>query len=334
MDAAMSDFVPVPSVVLGRLTSLGVDVDRVLRHAGIAPSRFQGTRAKLSVHEFFAFWRSLETVGGSRDLGLRIGTRAEAHQLDVASLAAIHSDNLGDALSKFARYKRLVCGEQVSVETSSGEARVRFHWVHVDDVLPMMLVDTTFASLVTLAAHGIGAPVTPIRVELARRRADEPMLHRAFRCPIEFDAPLDQLVLDAPLLARPFVTRNADVVAMLVPSLESALAEITTSGSIADDVRAALGRHMAGERPSVEKVAHAMRLSPRTLQRRLGELGTSYQTLLDDVRRDASRRLLANTDLDASEIAFLLGFEELNSFSRAFHGWEGVTPHRWREARL
>ncbi|HEY2163554.1 MAG TPA: AraC family transcriptional regulator, partial [Gemmatimonadaceae bacterium] len=318
----MSEFVPVPSVVLGRLTSLGVDVDRVLHHAGIGRSRFQGTRAKLTVHEFFAFWRSLEAVGGSRDLGLRIGTRAEPHQLDVASLAAIHSDNLGDALAKFARYKRVVCGEQVSVETSNGETRIRFHWVHVDDALPMMLVDTTFASLVTLAAHGIGAPVTPIRVEFARRRADEAMLHRTFGCPIEFDAPIDQLVLEDALLARPFVTRNADVVAMLVPSLESALAELATSRSIADDVRAALNRRMAGERPSVEKLAHEMRMSPRTLQRRLGEVGTTYQTILDDVRRDASRRLLASTDLDASEIAFLLGFEELNSFCRALHGWE------------
>jgi AraC-like DNA-binding protein len=203
--------------------------------------------------------------------------------------------------------------------------------VHVDDALPMMLVDTTFASLVTLAAHGIGAPVTPIRVELARRRADEAMLHRAFRCPIEFDAPLDQLVLGEVLLARPFVTRNADVVAMLVPSLESALAEIATSRSVADDVRTALNRRMTGERPSVQKIAHEMRMSPRTLQRRLGEVGASYQTILDDVRRDASHRLLANTDLDAGEIAFLLGFEELNSFSRAFHGWEGATPTRWRE---
>jgi hypothetical protein len=230
MDVTMSEFVPVPSVVLGRLTSLGVDVDRVLRHAGIAPSRFVGTRAKLTVGEFFALWRALEAVGGSRDLGLRIGTRAEPHQLDVASLAAIHSDNLGDALAKFARYKRLVCGEQVSVETSKGEARIRFHWVHVDDTLPMMLVDTTFASLVTLAAHGVGAPVTPIRIELARRRADEEMLHRAFGCPIQFDAPLDVLVLEEPLLARPFVTRNADVVAMLVPSLESA-ARVTLRSS-------------------------------------------------------------------------------------------------------
>jgi AraC-like DNA-binding protein len=331
MEPPMSEFVPVPSVVLGRLTSLGVDVDRVLRHAGIARSRFETTRAKLTVREFFAFWRSLETIGGSRDLGLKIGTRVEPHQLDVASLAAIHSDNLGDALAKFARYKRVVCGEEVSVDTSQGEARIRFHWVHVEERLPMMLVDTTFASLVTLAAHGIGAPVTPIRVELARRPADERMLHLAFRCPIQFDAALDQLVLDEALLERPFVTRNADVVAMLTPALELALAE-TGSRSITHDVRAVLTRRMTGERPSVDKIARDLGMSPRTLQRRLGELGTSYQVLLDDVRRDASRRLLASTDLDAGEIAFLLGFEELNSFSRAFHDWEGATPTRWRDA--
>jgi AraC-like DNA-binding protein len=72
-------------------------------------------------------------------------------------------------------------------------------------------------------------------------------------------------------------------------------------------------------------------MSPRTLQRRLEELGTTYQRLLDDVRRRSARRLLTNTDLDSGEVAFLLGFEELNSFTRAFHGWEGTTPTRWRE---
>ena len=92
----------------------------------------------------------------------------------------------------------------------------------------------------------------------------------------------------SPLLARPFVTRNADVVAMLVPSLETALAETTTSRTIAEDVRAALSHRMTGDRPSVEKVARTMGMSSRTLQRRLGELGTSYQALLDDVRRDAA----------------------------------------------
>ena len=66
------------------------------------------------------------------------------------------------------------------------------------------------------------------------------------------------------------------------------------------------------------------------MQRRLGELGTTYQDLVDGVRRQAARRLLANTDLEMGEVAFLLGFEEVNSFLRAFRVWEGATPTTWR----
>ena len=71
-------------------------------------------------------------------------------------------------------------------------------------------------------------------------------------------------------------------------------------------------------------------MSNRTLQRRLGDEGTTYQRLLNEVRKDSARRLLVETELDAGEIAFLLGFAELNSFTRAFQNWEGMTPKRWR----
>ena len=67
------------------------------------------------------------------------------------------------------------------------------------------------------------------------------------------------------------------------------------------------------------------------MQRRLGELGTTYQDVLDEVRRHSARRLLANTDLEMGEISFLLGFEEVNSFMRAFQEWEGLRPPQWRE---
>ena len=75
-------------------------------------------------------------------------------------------------------------------------------------------------------------------------------------------------------------------------------------------------------------------VSPRTLERRLEESGTTYQQLLDEVRQDTACKLLAATDLESGEIAFLLGFEELNSFTRAFHDWEGATPMRWRAANV
>jgi AraC-like DNA-binding protein len=126
------------------------------------------------------------------------------------------------------------------------------------------------------------------------------------------------------------VTHNDDLLAVMLPGLEAALDERGPERTLADEVRSVLGRRMRGERPTVDKIAREIGMSARTLQRRLEDTGTTYQELLDEVRRQSARRLLANTDLDAGEVAFLLGFEELNSFTRAFQAWEGTTPTRWR----
>lgn len=329
-----SEQIPIPSVLLDRLTELGVDVRRLLDRAGLLPSRFQTSRALISQAELFAFWRAVEEVAPARDIGLRVGSEARSHQLDIVTMTALHSPSFGEALKKFARYKRLVCSERVSIDTERGEARISFHWMHVEESMPMLLVDATFATLVALGQRGSGSSLTPQRIELARRPSsgDAAQMHRHFGCEVHFDAPLDLLVLDENDLARPFVTHNADLLDLMLPALESQLQRSLTSRSLADDVKTALGRRMHGERPSVEKLAEDMHISPRTLQRRLEELGTSYQRLLDDVRRDTSLRLLAHTNLEPNEVAYLLGFEEVNSFTRAFHTWEGTTPIRWRKS--
>jgi len=102
---------------------------------------------------------------------------------------------------------------------------------------------------------------------------------------------------------------------VLVPGLEQALSQDDDAQTLADDVRRALTEAICGDRPAIAKVAKSLSMSPRTMQRRLGELDTSYQDLLDDVRRQSARRLLASTNLAPGEVAFLLGFEEVNSFA-------------------
>jgi AraC-like DNA-binding protein len=325
-----ADLVPISTSLLERLEALDVDVAQVLRRANVPRSRFQGARAYVTTGEFFAFWRALGDIGVARDLGLRIGGEAQPHQQHVASMAALHSPNLGEALKRLARYKRLVCPEQITIDVVRGEARLRFEWLLADEGPPAMLIDGVFAGVALLARRGTGKPIAPRRIELARRRADEPMLRKHFGCDVRFDAPLDRMVFDAKALDEPFVTHNAELLEVIVPGLEVALNEGASRRSLADDVRTALSQRISGERPAVEKVARALGMSPRTLQRRLEQLGTSYQELLDDVRRRSARRLLANTDLDSGEVAFLLGFEELNSFTRAFRTWEGTTPTQWR----
>jgi AraC-like DNA-binding protein len=338
-----ADEIQLRSVMLGLIAALGVDVGRMLRLAGVSPSRFASSKAGvafesyamkagLTIREFFALWQALGDVADTPDIGLRLG--AETHQLNLF-LAALQAPDLERALKKFARYNPACCGEtvQVHVDVDKDEARIDFHWLHFDVKVPVTAVDTTLATVFALARRGTARPLTPRRIELARRRSDEAMLKRHFACDIAFDTPVDRLVFDRTALARPFVTQNDHLSAVMLPGLEAALYASQRSRSLADDVRYVLRRHILGQRPSVEQVALEMHMSPRTLQRRLAELGTSYQKLLDDVRDNTARRLLLDTDLNVGEIASVLGFDEVTSFVRAFHAWEGEPPWRWRECQ-
>jgi AraC-like DNA-binding protein len=325
-----ADAIVLRDVVLERLSALGVDVAAALDRAGLPSSRFTSGGVVLSTADYFAFWRAVEAFA-SPDVGLRLGSEAIPGRLDIGTIAALDSASAGEALAKIVRFKRLCMPERVQLEIEDAEASIAFHWLHAVDDSPKVLVDSTFAYVLALIVRGTRGSVRPARVELARRRTNCAALEQFFGCPIAFDATHDRLVFSVGTLALPFVSRSAALEPLFSSSsVESALAHALGAVRFTEDVRNALRRIMVGGRPSVEKLAAALQTSARTLQRRLREERTSYQKLLDDERERTARRLLSDTDLEAGEIAFALGFEELNSFSRAFQIWAGATPTRWR----
>jgi AraC-like DNA-binding protein len=326
----MNDLVPIPLDLFDRLRRAGLDVDAILRRAKLPRSRFSVPKPQGTTAEFFALWRAVEAENNDPGLGLRIGVEVLPDEDNVVSLAAMHSATLGEGLQKLARFKRLVCPEKISIDVEEGEARLRFDWLLAQDTPPTILTDIIFAGVTNLAQRGTKTAVRPRRLEFIRRPANEAMLRRHFRCELRFDAPHDLLAFDEAVLALPMVNRNAQLLAVLLPGLEKAVGQDDDARTLADDVRMTLSETMCGDRPAIAKVAKSLGMSARTMQRRLGELGTTYQGVLDDVRRQSARRLLANTDLAIGEVAFVLGFEEVNSFTRAFHAWEGSTPVRWR----
>jgi AraC-like DNA-binding protein len=326
----MSDLVPIPLALFERLARAGLDVDAILRRANLPRSRFNVARPEGTTAEFFALWRAVEERITDRSVGLHLGVEAFTDTQNVVTLAALNSVTLGEAFQKLARYKRVVCPEKISIEVKRGEACMRFEWLLAKDDPPSLLTDIIFAGVVHLAQQGTMMPVKPRRLEFARPQANKTILRRYFGCDLFFDAPYDLLVFDEATLALPMVNRNAQLLSVLVPGLELALPKNDPARTLADDVCDALTEAMSGDRPTVSKVARSLGMSVRTLQRRLGELGTTYQNVLDIVRHNSARRLLTSTNLGMEEVAFLLGFEEVNSFMRAFQIWEGTTPSRWR----
>ncbi|MCB1452069.1 MAG: helix-turn-helix transcriptional regulator, partial [Rhizobiaceae bacterium] len=100
--------------------------------------------------------------------------------------------------------------------------------------------------------------------------------------------------------------------------------------SLAARVRAMLLENMASGLANVDRVAEQLRMSRRSLQRRLSEEGLTFQTVLDKARADLALTYLRRGDLSAEEISYLLAFRDPNSFYRAFHAWTGMTPAQAR----
>jgi AraC-like DNA-binding protein len=144
-------------------------------------------------------------------------------------------------------------------------------------------------------------------------------------------APRNAVIFRATDAQRPFVTRNAELLAMLAPQFEEELKEENSEESFPERVRLAIQQHLTGRRPTIEDIADALHVSSRTLQRRLQDHGFSFQRVLEEARHQLARHYLNNSVLELNEAAYLLGYEDSNSFVRAFRTWEGIPPARWRE---
>ena len=314
---------------IGVLSKLGMPIERLCARAGVAPSNAWATS------EFFRIWVAAEEKFNDPGAGIRFGDEGIARGYGVAAIVALHAPDFRSALAALSRYKSLTCPECVEVEAKGDEAIVPYRWLQATGPVPRLLVDMTMASLRRLARRGTGGKVAPIRLELTRRPSDEALLRRHFGCSVVFGAASDAMVFDRAALDVPIVTADGGAFAHVLGGLEQRIRAGEGFPAFVGEVCVAIARQLSeGREPSVAAVAGRVNLSTRTFQRRLRELGTSFQEQLARVRRTTAGRLLIATDLDAVAISMLVGFVEPNSFARAFRHWESTTPTRWRDQQV
>jgi AraC-like DNA-binding protein len=192
-------------------------------------------------------------------------------------------------------------------------------------------VGITLAFLLELGRRGTGQHLTACAVEFAQPMGDIQALEAYFGCHIRTDADRNRLTLHRKDLDLPFLTYNEELLEILSPALDRTLHEHQGNRSVSVMVKWIMKRRFSAGRPDVQTVAKELGMSDRTLQRRLTDENTSYIQLLTQARHEQARMYLADLSLDIKEVAFLIGYEDQNSFYRAFRAWEGDTPANWRE---
>lgn len=322
----------VPGRLPIKLAEFGISIPAVLRRAGLPQDIFEQKRVLVSTEELFALWRAIASVSADPLIGLKLGVETKTERFHPMAIAALSTANLADAVKQFAHYKRLSAPEEILNELDESEFRVSFRWLLAVDAEPPILADYCLAWMLSLARVGTGKQqLTPLRLEYLQIRENIRPIERHFGCEAVCGASQNAIVFRAADATAPFVTRNSDLLDLLAPQFEEQLKEFKAEDTFVELVRRTIQDRLTGHRPSIEVVAQTLHMSSRTVQRRLQEAGYSFQRVLDEARHQMARYYLSNSVLELNEAAYLLGFEDPNSFGRAFRSWEGIPPSDWRE---
>lgn len=311
------------------LVDLGVNPADVLRRASLPEDMLLQPSARLSSPDYYRLWDGIEALTGDPLLPLRLIEAVRAESFSPPLFAALCSPNLLAAVQRVERYKRLIGPIRFEVVQTPERVTIEYVWLDAPFVPPASFVMMEILFGVQLARMGTRQSIRPVEVMTTQLPAllkpYEDFLGIRMRT-----GNRHRIAFAASDAATPFLTSNDRLWAAFEPDLRQRLADIDVAVTTAKRVHAALLEGLPSGLITIEAIARKLGLSKRTLQRRIEGEGRSFRDILKGTREALARHYLEKTRLPIAEISFLLGFDEPNSFYRAFRAWTGNTPDALR----
>ena len=276
-------------------------------------------------------WDALIELTGNPAVGLDVGQQVFPERLSIVAQAFIQSDTLEQGIQQYIRFCQLV-NESICVnlECKQGFASLRFSFdgssQHQSEI------ERTVVSAVARARFILGDHFVPRKVTFQHSAPAYSSAYDRFFCAqVLFDQAHTGIIFSEKLLTLRQPKRNPYLFRVLTHHAEQLLYRIQSSQSTTASVKRIIKENLSNEHLDVEHVAKQLNMSRHTLYRRLKADEVSFQSLIENSRKEAAFGLLKQATLSISEVAFLTGFSELSAFSRAFKRWAGLSPAAFRK---
>lgn len=328
-----------PSVTLLRFISeglrgLGADWRAIFRSCGIDPDALDEVDARFSRSSYDQLWPAAAKWTRDVCIGLHVAERTRPHAVNILGYLLMSSSTLGEGMERAIHYHRVIAGDDwFEIENRRDSILIRLNSGNFQDEALAQHTEYFTVLLLKLFGWDTGDDIHATEVRFAHARlADEAEYQRVLRCPIRFRCPESVVLLSGAAIGRPSLNANPEIAQIHQEFAESQLAELEEA-SLARGVAKHLASLLERGPCDLLSVAKCHHMSPRTLQRRLAEEGTTFQKILESLRRDLCLRHLKSASASLSEIAYLGGFADASSFNRAVRRWTGQTPHRYRQTQ-
>ena len=310
----------------------GVAPQPLLAALGVDAATLADRDATVDGSRVLATWQECAARTGDADFGLHVAERLTPGDYEVIDYLGLTSSCFKETIERLCRYYRILSDNvEIAFEVHGDVARL----VHRPRVGPPEAWrhpwECFFAASVGHARRAFGADWAPLSVELMHAAPADTSEHaRIFGAPVRFGQPVNAMSFPLADAERPLPTADPVLGRLLTGYAEEVVAQIPIPDEFVARARAAILDELRGGDPSIASLARRLGTSRRTLQRRLGESGTSHLRLVDDCRHQLARHYLGDVNLSLGEIGYLLGFAQPNAFHRAFRRWTGQTPAAFR----
>jgi AraC-like DNA-binding protein len=318
---------------LATYAAAGGDAAAVARAHGLPEAAASMREVDLSTGALDAVANAAAERTGDPNLGLHLGIRLPHGSYGLLEYIGRSAATVRRAGERFIRYSALLNDTVTFSFAERGGAAVLSQRVEGRPSCVGRHAGEMFVVLVVRYLRELTDPSwKPLRIGFAHAAPRDTREHEAwFGAPLAFDRGENRVELPLAMLESPVVSRDEALFSLLDAQAAREIAARPSKTDLGSRVRAEVRRALEDGQPQVARVARALATSPRTLQRRLGEEGTSFQSVVDGVREELARVYIADRKLALGEVAYLLGFSEISAFTRAFKRWTGTTPSRWRD---
>ncbi|MGB5211236.1 MAG: AraC family transcriptional regulator [Gammaproteobacteria bacterium] len=310
-------------------THYSVNPAAVFAAAGIEKATAMERTGRIPIENVQKLWREAIRVSGDAHIGHMVGRSmrpASAYALGFAWLA---SSSLAEGIDRQVRYARvLTTFYGAEFETGEKESCFRVLGAGRDETLLPISADVGLTMTLRFCRLASRDDFAPLRVCFKQSLDDPTTLARYrayFRCPVEFGAAENAIYFDTAALNEPLPAASESLVADNERMLDRYLSEVE-SGDFSNKVRQAVAKALPSGKVTEEEVAHRLHRSVSSLQRYLRAEGTGYRAILEETREHLAREHLMAGQHPIAEIAYLLGYADQSTFTRAFKRWTGMSP--------
>ena len=329
---------PIPGAAGGitrlayaRAKQAGIALKPLLKKAGLKEEQIEDAGRRLGVRNQIAFLNLVAEALPDEFLGFHLAQPTDLREIGLLYYVLASSQTLLEALQRTARYSSIV-NEGISLKCITGNTfGTSFQYVGVSRHLDQHQIEFWMTALVRICGQLTGLHVLPSRVRLTHRRAWHEEFAAFLGDNVELGATADDIAFPNRIKHAPVVSADHHLNKLLRSYCEEALSQKRRDrGSFRSRVENAIVPLLPHGKAQAGEIARQLGVSQRTLARRLIAEEVSFSQVLENLRSDLANRYLADPELAISQIAWLLGYQDVGAFSHAFKRWTGKTPGQAR----